>query len=99
VVLSGPSRGKCNRTGKRGEDKKLLRKEKEEPENQMTKAREIFLNQGQGPGQGAHLRGSLQATFGLILEPSVKATRRIGPRPVDNFVARERAEWTHASQH
>ena len=65
----------------------------------MTKAREIFLKQGQGPGQGAHLRGSLQAVTNPILEPSVKKKRRIGPRQVDNFVPRERGEWTPASQH
>jgi len=29
----------------------------------------------------------------------MKETRRIGPWQVDNFVARERAEWTPASQH
>ena len=38
----------------------------------MTRAREIFLKQRQGPGQGADLRGSWKATFGLTLEPSVK---------------------------
>ena len=66
----------------------------------MTLAREIFLKQGQGPGQGAHLRGSLKATFGLTLEPSMKKERHIGPRQVDNFARRERgAEWTPASQH
>ena len=66
----------------------------------MTRAREIFLKQRQGPGQGAHLRGSLKATFGLTLEPSVKEERRIGPRQVDNFARGEsRREWTHASQH
>ena len=65
----------------------------------MTKPARIFLNQRQGPGQGAHLRGSFKETFGLILEPSVKETRRIGPRQVDNFVARPRGEWTPVSQH
>ena len=65
----------------------------------MTKAREIFLKQGQGPGQGAHLRGSWKATLGLNLEPSMKEERRIGPRLVDNFVVCQRHEWTPASQH
>ena len=65
----------------------------------MNKARELFLNQGQGPGQGAHVRWSLQAVANPTLEPSVKDKRRIGPTRVDNFVARERGEWTHASQH
>ena len=65
----------------------------------MTRAREIFLKQGQGPGRGAHLRWSLKATCGLILEPSVKETRRIGPRQVDNFAVCERREWTPVSQH
>ena len=51
----------------------------------MTLAREIFLKQGQGPGQGAHVRGSLKATFGLNLVPGVKKKRHIGPRQVDNF--------------
>jgi hypothetical protein len=65
----------------------------------MTLARETFLNQRQGPGQGAHLRGSLKAVSNPNLEPSVKDTRRIGPRQVDNFATREPGEWTPASQH
>ena len=65
----------------------------------MIKPASIFLKQGQGPGQGAHVRWSLKAVANPILEPSVKKTRRIGPRQVDNFAARERGEWTHASQH
>ena len=65
----------------------------------MTKPARTFLKQGQGPGQGAHLRGSFKAVPNPILEPSVKPTRRIGPRQVDNFVARECGEWTPVSQH
>jgi hypothetical protein len=38
----------------------------------MTRARETFLKQGQGPGQGADLRGSLKAVTNPNLEPSVK---------------------------
>lgn len=38
----------------------------------MTLAREIFLKQGQGPGQGADLRGALKAVTNPNLEPSVK---------------------------
>jgi hypothetical protein len=66
----------------------------------MTPARETFLKQGQGPGQGAHLRGSLKAVANPILEPSVKDMRRIGPRQVDNFARRASGrEWTPVSQH
>ena len=65
----------------------------------MTLARETFLKQRQGPGQGAHIRGSLKAVTNPNLEPSRKDERRIGPRQVDNFVACQRREWTPASQH
>jgi len=66
----------------------------------MNKARELFLNQGQGPGQGAYIRGSFKAVPNPNLEPSMKHERRIGPRQVDNFARRESGgEWTHASQH
>jgi hypothetical protein len=65
----------------------------------MTGAREIFLKQGQGPGQGAHLRGSLKAVTNPNLEPSMKKRRPIGPRQVDNFVPQLRDEWTPVSQH
>jgi hypothetical protein len=51
----------------------------------MTRAREIFLKQRQGPGHGANLRGSLQAVPHPNLEPGVKKERHIGPRQVDNF--------------
>ena len=66
----------------------------------MTRAREIFLKQRQGPGQGAHVRWSLKAVTNPILEPSVKEERRIGPRQVDNSQpCVQELGWTPVSQH
>jgi hypothetical protein len=46
----------------------------------MTRARKTFLKQRQGPGQGAHARRSLQATFGWTLEPRTHLINTGGPR-------------------
>ena len=78
----------------------------------MTTAREIFLNQRQGPGQGAdHVRGSLKAVTNPNLEPGVKQSaasdrgRWITPSPCWLLVTlkaralKQRLGWTPVSQH